>query len=335
MKQAEARTNAASEIHANYLSERICGFVNFRFTIRLLSILLIIPAVLSDVRAQISVDDDAPIKVDTVLFTIPLSVSDSKGRNIPGLKKQDFTIYQDGEKQDIEYFLNEEAPMNVAILLDTSYSTKEVLDEIQDAARDFIKLLRPEDKAVIVSFDYRTIFLSGLTSDRKILSNAIKQARVTEASGSDMPEAIRLVLNNHFASLKGRKAIIALTDGMVAGRNNTAQQLLDSMQESDTLFYPIIFKTNFYSNRKSSARPSKLINILEILADETAGRFYEKDATRLKEAFRSIAEELKKQYLIGFYPQYTRNGKSTGHIRVEVDHKNLIVRAKKRLKFDN
>ena len=127
--------------------------------------------------------------------------------------------------------------MNVAILLDTSYSTKDVLDNIQKAARDFVKILRPEDRAVIISFDDRTLFLTKLESNRKVLSNAIEGVRVSMVNGSDMYDAITRVTNNYFAALKGRKAIIALTDGMVTGRGTSAQQILDTLQKSDTFFY--------------------------------------------------------------------------------------------------
>ena len=285
-----------------------------------------------NVKAQ-DANDDAPIKVDTLLLTIPLTVSDGKGRNVPGLKKGNFTIFQNGEEQDIELFLNEEAPMNVAILLDTSYSTKKVLDNIQKAARDFVKILRPEDKAVVVTFDNRTAFLTGLTSDRKMLSNAIEQARITDTNGSDMYEAIFAVINNHFAALKGRKAIIVLTDGMVTGRGISAQQTLDALQKSDILFYPIIFKTDNNSWRISGSKNTSPFEILKILSEETAGRLYEKEAAKLNEAFRSIAEDLKNQYLLGFYPQSSEKGKPLGHVRVAVDRTGFTVRAKKKLSF--
>ena len=285
-----------------------------------------------DVRAQ-DADDDTPIKIDTLIVTIPLTVSDAKGRNVPGLKKENFSIFQNGEEQEVELFLNEEAPMNVAILLDTSFSTRDVLDDIQDAARDFIKVLRPEDRALIVSFDNRTTFLSELTSDRKILSKAINQARITETNGSDMPDAIASVVNRHFAQIKGRKAIIVLTDGQVSGRGVTAQQMLAMLQKSDVLLYPIIFTKN--AARTSNFKPnnSQRFGVLKILTEETAGRFYEKEAAKLKEAFQSIAADLRNQYLIGFYPQTGETGKSLGHIRVAVDKQGFAVRAKKKLSF--
>lgn len=313
---------------------------SFKYKLAIALVMFILTSFLNplNVSAQDPTDDtpivdDTPINIDTLLFTIPLTVSDSKGRNIPSLKKENFTVFQDGEEQDIEFFLNEEAPMNVAILLDTSYSTKDVLDDIQKAARNFVKILRPEDKAVIVGFDNRTLFFSDLISDRKVLSKAIGRVQVSQVTGSDMYGAISLVLSKHFADLKGRKAIIALTDGMVAGRNNTAQQILDSMQETDTIFYPVIFTTNFYSRKKSQPAKPKLVRILEILAEETAGRLYEKNATKLNEAFESIAGELKKQYLIGFYPESGPDGKSSGYFKVDVDQKGLIVRSKKKLKL--
>lgn len=297
-----------------------------------LSLLLCFFAFSNFVKAQDPTDDDKPIKVDTLLMTIPLTVSDAKGHNVPGLKKQNFSIFQNGEEQDVVLFLNEEAPMNVAILLDTSYSTRDVLDEIQDAARDFIKILRPDDRALIVSFDNRTQILSDLTSDRKKLSRAIDQARVTNTNGSDMPDAIARVVGDYFASLKGRKAIIVLTDGQVSGRGVTAQQMLEMLQKSDVLLYPIIFTKNSSrtTNFRSNAAP---YGILKIITEETAGRFYEKEAAKLKEAFRSIAEDLKNQYLIGFYPENAETGKSLGHVRVAVDRQGYAVRAKKKLSF--
>ncbi len=304
----------------------------FKFAFIFLLMMINFNAFSQNVKAQ-DAEDDAPIKVDTLLLTIPLTVNDAKGRNVPGLKKGNFTVFQNGEEQEIELFLNEEAPMNVAILLDTSYSTKDVLDDIQKAARDFIKILRPEDKALIVTFDSRTRFLSDLTADRKILTKAINQARISESNGSDMPDAISSVVSNYFAALKGRKAIIVLTDGLVIGRAVTAQQTLDALQKADVLLYPIIFSKNSSHSAKPGINQTSRFQILKILTEETAGRFYEKEAAKLKEAFQSIAEDLKNQYLVGFYPDKGEPGKTLGHIRVAVDRAGFTIRAKKKLVF--
>ena len=288
------------------------------------------------VKAQ-ETNEEPPIKVDTFLLTMPLVVKDKMGRNVSGLKKQDFSIVENGVKQNIEYFFNEESPMNVAILIDTSGSTREVLGKIQKAAREFVKVLRPEDKAMIVSFDYRTLFLSDLTSDKKKLTEAIDRTRIAEEAGSDMNAAVVQLVNNHFNSFKGRKAVIVLSDGMVIKRDISTQQTLETLQKADALFYPIVFKTKFYAQAVQRAANSNTkplpMRMLEFLADETTGRFYEKDAGDLKEAFQSIAEELKKQYLVGFYPQGNDVEYFQRTIRITVDRKDLRIETKKRWQF--
>src|SRR5436190_21249632 len=96
------------------------------------------------IKAQDKRDEEV-IKVDTNLVTVPVIVSDRQNRYISGLKAENFTVFKDGEKQNIEYFVSEESPINVAILLDTSRSTEMVLDKIQDAALEFVKQLKPND----------------------------------------------------------------------------------------------------------------------------------------------------------------------------------------------
>jgi len=331
--------NAKFADHAPNLTLKkifLLDYLNRRHFFIFMSCLFIFINSFQTIRAQTEeppIEDDKPINVDTLLFTIPLTVNDKTGRSFPGLKKENFKIFQDGEEQDIELFMNEEAPMNVAILLDTSFSTKDVLGDIQKAAKDFVKILRKDDKALIAGFDNRTKFFSVLTQDRKVLSKAIEQTEVNRIDGSDMYDAIDSVLKRYFNSLKGRKAIIVLTDGIVMGNKITAQETLDSMQKSDTVFYPIIFKTNFYKAKNNSSKSSNLVKTLRILSEETNGRIYEKESAKLKEAFQSIAEDLKKQYLIGFYPENSEDGKSKSLFKIEVDQKGLFVRAKKRLTF--
>lgn len=323
MKRSTNKTNVTKSGCKNLTKTVI--FILFSF--------LLLP-VFTKAQDETVIIDDKPIEVETLLYTIPVVVTDKTGRSITGLKKENFSIYQNGEEQDIELFLNDEAPMNVAILLDTSYSTKKVLDNIQDAAKDFVKILRPEDKAMIIGFDNKINFFSRLTSDRKVLDNAIRRTDYSKVNGSDMHGAVIEVINRYFKTLKGRKAIIVLTDGkVVTDRNISAQKVLDSLQEADIFFYPIIFKTDYFSSAQNRNRTPNQIKFLQILAEETTGKIYEKEATKLKEAFRSIAEELKKQYLLGFYPENTERGTSSRQVIVKVDQKGMIVRAKKKLDF--
>ncbi len=145
--------------------------------------------------AQVKGDD--AIKIETKLVSVPTIVSDRDGRYVPNLTAADFTVFQDGAKQNIEFFAATEEPISVALLIDTSQSTRPVLGDIKDSAKAFLKLLGLRDKAVIVSFDYDTHFLSPLTSDQEQLKKAIKQADVPRGQvGTTLRDAVFQTVNN-------------------------------------------------------------------------------------------------------------------------------------------
>src|SRR5262252_7246594 len=118
------------------------------------------------------------IKIYSNLVSVPVIVSDRDGRYISGLKQTDFKLYDNNTEQPLSYFDAAEEPLHVALLLDTSRSTEGVLDKIKKAATAFVKDLRPQDQAMVVSFDHDIEKLCSLTSDRKVLEHAIKHAQV-------------------------------------------------------------------------------------------------------------------------------------------------------------
>ena len=224
------------------------------------------------------------IKVDANLVSVPVIVSDRQGRYVPDLKQQSFKLFDNGSAQTITYFDAAEEPLNIALLLDTSRSTEGVLDDIKKAAKNFLKQLRPQDRALIVSFDYAVHHLSqcpssqthhansyldqsgrnpthgspgnksastnppcvaGLTNDRETLERAIDSARVGRFVGTALNDAIAEVAGKDFKNVTGRKAIILLSDGKDFGSMISAQTLLDDEAESDTMVYSIFYASEF------------------------------------------------------------------------------------------
>ncbi len=302
-----------------------------------------------ETRAQDKKDEDV-IKIDTNLVTIPIIVSDRQNRYIAGLKAENFAVFRDGQKQNIEYFIAEEAPINVAILLDTSRSTEQVLGKIKKAAQEFIKQLKPADRCLIISFDWRVNVLSELTNDREKLKKAIKNAEIGEQFGTVLQDALYQAVNKNFAGVKGRKAVILLTDGKDFGSYVRKNELIYKLQETDTLVYSIFYDTGMtptrmmqqgspFPNRRGGNRnPERrrqrneqsnkaAMDFLRELAEVSAGRSYQKDASDLSDAFEAIAEELRRQYLIGFYPENIEKGK-VYQIKVKVDRTDAVVRSK-------
>jgi len=312
-------------------------------------------------KAQVKSDEEV-IRVDTNLVTVPVIVSDRQNRYISGLKAEDFTVFRDGQKQNIEYFVSEESPINVAILLDTSRSTEMVLDKIQHAAQEFIKQLKPNDRCLIVSFDWEVNVLSELTGDREKLKKAIKNAEVGERYGTVLRDAVYQTVNENFAGVKGRKAVILLTDGKDFGSFTGKNELIYRLEESDTLVYSIFYETGFMPrrmNRQNFPFPNRrggggmrrgggnpdrqrrnpdrqqrneranenAIDFLQEMADVSAGRLYQREIKDLSKTFEAIAEELRNQYLIGFYPENIESGK-VYQIKVKVERNDTAVRAK-------
>src|SRR5712691_5605160 len=99
------------------------------------------------------------VRVNTTLVSIPVSVTDRNGKYIPNLRKEDFRIWEDGVEQQVAYFASTEKPFTVALIIDTSGSVRERLQEIQDAAMSFVNDLRPDDRVMVVSFDDRIRFI--------------------------------------------------------------------------------------------------------------------------------------------------------------------------------
>ena len=166
----------------------------------------------SEPHAAQSGNDEDIIKVETDLVMLPVRVTSRKGRPISDLKQSEFRIYEDGEEQEISFFNNNEAPFTVALLLDMSYSTVFKVNEIQSAALQFLSLLKPDDRVMIVAFDRKVRVLCDVTNNRKALRYAIEGAAV--GSGTSVYDALDQVINQRFAAIHGRKAVVLLSDGV-------------------------------------------------------------------------------------------------------------------------
>lgn len=301
----------------------------------------------ANVFAQANEDDEI-IKVDVALVNIPFSVSDREGRSILGLNAANFSLFEDGKQQKIEYLSTEDAPLNVALLLDTSQSAKDILDKIKNAALQFVKQLRPADRCMIVSFDQTARVKSEFTNNQKSLENAIKRTVLSQKGGTLLHDTLSFTLEKELVKVKGRKAIILISDGKDAGSAITKSALLYQLAESDAAIYSILYQNdrvalpvvgqnqNIKINQKKFkefeiAQQKRNVEAAEFMgkvSELTGGRTYRKEVNNLSEAFNTIAEELRKQYLISFYPDDPNYDASKHQIKIRVDKKNAVVRMK-------
>lgn len=306
------------------------------------------------------------VRIDTNLVTVPVSVLDRDGRFISDLKRDEFKVLENGVEQKLAYFEPTEKPFTVALLLDTSGSTFFHLWEIKEAAINFAKQLRPQDRVLIVTFDNLVMLLTEATSDLNVVTEVVQRNAITGFS-TRLYDAIDLVIKARLNKIDGRKAIVVFTDGVDTGSYQaTYQSTLHEVEELDALIYPIQYDTTdfvdaqtrtnativtttirsrhfptqsssqeVYGTPKASGPGTsgddyKLADqFLHQLAMKTGGRLYEaNDRTQLSAAFSKIADELGHQYSLGYYPQTTPQSGERREIKVKVDRPELAVRAR-------
>jgi VWFA-related protein len=178
------------------------------------------------------------------LISLPVSVSDRDGRYISGLKKEDFTIYQDGVEQKVAFFATYDEPLNIVLLLDTSGSTEgEALEKIKDAAKDFVELLKPNDKCSIATFDSQVNVFNAFTNQEGFLKKTIEGVKTAEKDGSVLFSAVKQISQNSFNNVEGRKVIVLLSDGKDMGSEIKFRELMGLLEETDVLIYSIFYQT--------------------------------------------------------------------------------------------
>jgi hypothetical protein len=162
---------------------------------------------------------------------------------VPRLTAKDFLLYEDGVQQEVAFFGNEEVPFSVALVLDMSPSVSGNTQDIQDAAIDFVKQLRPDDKVMIISFDRHIDYLTGFTSDRRILENAIRSTHT--GSGTSVYDAVYETVAKKLRYVDGRKALILFSDGEDTTSNKAGyDDAVNIVTESDVLVYGLRYPSD-------------------------------------------------------------------------------------------
>jgi Ca-activated chloride channel family protein len=213
------------------------------------------PPVVNAPGAQAPAGSDAEdtVSLEGALIEVPVVVSDRSGHYVPKLRQQDFRVLEDGVEQPVTFFSAERVPIHVAIVMDTSGSTRDTLGDIQQAAIDFIRQLEAGDKVMIVSFANQVIVEQEFTADRRSLEQAIR--RTQPVGSTKLYDAVFLTVAERLRHVDGRKAMIILSDGDdTASQDATADEAINACSESDVVAYGIRYPesegTNVYTNRQ-------------------------------------------------------------------------------------
>ena len=293
------------------------------------------------------------IRFDTSLVTVPVTVLDRNGRYVPLLRRENFKIFENGVEQKIAYFATTNSPFTVVLLIDTSGSTQFRLDEIQNAAINFVDKLKPTDSVMVMSFDDRIDVECKATTDRDTITKAIRHTRT--GGGTRLYDAVENILKKQIKTIAGRKAVVLFTDGVdTTSHRASYDSTLRLAEESDAPIYSVDYDT---SGRSSGSiglpggrgtilglpvpRPGipsggptpgdyrRAVGYLHALSDKTGGRFYSGDSLfGIAQAFTWIAEELGRQYSIGYYPSAAGKEGERRQIKVRSTEADVVVKAR-------
>jgi Ca-activated chloride channel family protein len=267
--------------------------------------------------------------VDVVSLNI--TVVDGQGHYVTDLGQDDFSVFEDGAKQEITFFNRASLPIALSILMDTSASMEQRLPIAQEAAIGFAHKLRPEDLGQVVDFDSRVEIVQNFTKSIPDLEKAI---RSTVAGGStSLHNAIYISLKE-LAKVKARsqedirrQAIVVLSDGEDTSSLVSFEEVLELAKRSETGIYTI----GLQPKEPGGARGFREAEfVLRQLAQETGGRsFFPQRAEDLTGVYGQISDELSSQYALGYQPRNQRRDGAWRRLVVQVARPSVTARTKR------
>ena len=284
---------------------------------------------LADHVNQVDAQDEV-VRVNTNLVTVPATVMDRDGRYITDLKKDDFQIFEDGVEQEVAFFGPVEQPFTILFLLDVSSSMTPNVKDLTRAANAFVGELRPDDRLSAVSFDDWVKVLFQFTK----VSDLRKDIKLRPGNSTWLYDAVGYALK-HMKRVRGRKAIVLFSDGIDSRDLASPRGNLREAEEQDTLIYTVQFSASFWSpfaaqNEKGFHKSIEVAdNYMRDLAQRTGGRRYEvENILDLSKTFGEVADELRRQYSLGYYPKRQLAVGQRRQIKVKVRIPNLVVQAR-------
>ena len=265
------------------------------------------------------------------LVSLNVTVVDSQGRYVTDLDQADFSVFEDGSKQELSFFNRTNLPIALSLLIDSSASMEQRMEHAQEAAIGFAKRIRAQDLAQVVDFDSRVEIKLGFTNKVDELESAI---RTTAAGGSTALHNAVYISLKELAKVKAknpdeirRQAIVVLSDGEDTSSLVSFEEVLELAKRSETAIYTIGLQP-----RETSAlrgfREAEFV--LRQLAQETGGRaFFAQKIEDLKDVYSQIADELSSQYSMGYASKNPKRDGTFRRLVVQVNRPNTTARTKR------
>jgi VWFA-related protein len=259
------------------------------------------------------------VSVDLVLMYS--TVVDANGKFVSGLKQEDFKVFEDGVRQSINSFAQEDVPISMGILIDLSLSMRKKIDQVNKAALAFIRASNPEDQVFLIGFNETAELLQDFTGDIDEISDSLENAAVMGSTA--IYDAVYLGVQKAHTGNRPKRAIVVITDGEDRESFYSLEELLAKVQESDVQVFCIGFlgeipKKSLFGGWSKSV-PEKARDALQKISEETGGKAFFPAATDdLHKMVDEIATELRNQYALGYYSSNSARDGTFRRVKIEV-----------------
>lgn len=270
------------------------------------------------------------------LVALNVVVTDSAAKFVTGLDPKDFAVYEDGVQQDVTFFAATAIPLDLAVLLDTSASMTDKIDEVQQAATGFVSTLRDGDRTMVVDIKDATRILQPLTGDIDAAKQAIASTKAR--GGTALYNGVYTTLKELMKQRRNdeevrRQAIVVLSDGDDTASLVMFDDVMAQAKEAGIAIYTIMLRTpSLLQPTPLAARRyfSESEFSMKALAQETGARaFFPSAITELAGIYSSIAQELASQYALGYVPKNPRRDGTFRKVTVRIaDHPGVAPRTR-------
>jgi VWFA-related protein len=292
---------------------------------------------LTPIAAAQDVGPDDVIKVNTDLVVLDAQVIDKKTRKVFGpLRQEDFQIFEENVKQEIAYFGQDQLPLSIILLLDTSGSVRPIIEQVGAGANNALRHLKAEDEVAVIAFADYPRLIQGFTKDRALTAAGIVEASNRDLGASTMlydalNEAAREI--NNSTNPANRRAIIVITDNLAFDSAEYAERVQRELAESGAVVYGLIVRSGF----------AKVFNVLTVgkikgvdkFAEETGGEVLGANRSEVDSRLGEMFTRLRTRYTIGYRPPETNEEGAYRRVKVELTpaimkaNKKLVVRARR------
>jgi len=292
------------------LANRRGGFLSPGWGSTILALLLVFFALRTLPAQDTSV---TTLHVDVKLVNVFVNVTDHNGAVVGGLTRDDFALFEDGRPQTIALFERQSSiPLALTLAIDTSGSVRKDMGEEAAAARRFARdILRPQDQMSVMQFATDVGVLSPFTNKLSTIDHALGQLHGGWAT------ALYDAICQGSAALgrrQGRKVLVVVSDGDDTAEDSTYAQALEAALRNEVMIYSLIDVPIAASAGRDTGGEHALIT----LAEQTGGKYYYVEAGGLDAAFQKVSDDLRTEYLLGYYPKNQEPGRAFHRITVSI-----------------